>query len=143
MTSELAALLDLRIVIPASVQSIEEFFRSFRRQHGCICRDGENFTAELLLREALVNAVVHGSNSDADKQVMCRVRRRGSNLIIVVRDEGEGFDWQTVSRRGTPTTAVSGRGLTIFRKYANGFRYNAKGNSLAIWKKFNEGTKYD
>lgn len=143
MTSILTAVLDLRIALPASVQAVEEFFRSFRRQHGCICRNCENFTAELLLREALVNAVVHGSKGDASKQIQCHVRRRGRNLIFVVSDEGEGFDWRTNQGRDTPTSAASGRGLIIFRKYANAFRYNEKGNSVAIWKRFNEESRYD
>ncbi len=143
MNLTMASKLDLRIWLPASIAATEEFYCSFRRQHGCMCRNGEHFVAELILREALTNAVLHGSKADASKQIYCHIRRRGSNLTMIVRDQGEGFDWRSRSGREACSTAVSGRGVEIFRRYATRYRYNATGNCLAIWKKFEEETKYD
>src|SRR5262245_62245611 len=56
------------------------------------CAGGREFEIELALREALANAIEHGSGNDPSKQVECCVacvQERG--MIIVVRDPGAGF----------------------------------------------------
>ena len=53
------------------------------------------FAAELLLREALTNAVVHGCHAESGKQVRCSMRLKGRRLLIVVDDDGDGFDWRS------------------------------------------------
>ena len=71
---------------------------SRRRQgHGIVtqmgCAAGREFEIELALREALANAIEHGSGNDPSKQVECCVacdHERG--MLIVVRDPGPGFD---------------------------------------------------
>jgi len=143
MTLVAPALLDLRITLPASLNAVEEFFRSFRRQHGFVSRPGESFVAELLLREALINAVVHGCGRDGKQQIYCRIRRRGANLTFLVRDGGEGFDWRKWHGRDSAATAESGRGIEIFRRYANRYRYNKSGNCLTIWKRFSQEMEHD
>jgi len=43
-------------------------------------------------REALANAIVHGCNNDPSKIVECCVAcTESSDVVIVVRDPGEGF----------------------------------------------------
>src|SRR5215467_7044101 len=54
--------------------------------------EGKEFEIELALREALANAIVHGCNNDPAKKVeCCVVCSESSDLVIVVRDPGEGF----------------------------------------------------
>lgn len=48
---------------------------------------------ELSLQEAIANAVRHGCKGDATKKVQCCVTvDAGGEVVIVVRDPGEGFD---------------------------------------------------
>jgi serine/threonine-protein kinase RsbW len=57
------------------------------------CACGHEFEVETALRESLVNAIVHGCNSDTAKQVQCCVACDESRgMLIVVRDPGSGFD---------------------------------------------------
>ena len=54
---------------------------------------GENESVELGLREALSNAMLHGNRLDGSKLVHVRCWcEYGKGLIIVVRDQGHGFD---------------------------------------------------
>jgi len=56
------------------------------------CADGNEYQIELALREALANAIVHGCNNDPNKKVECCVAcTESSDIVIVVRDPGQGF----------------------------------------------------
>jgi anti-sigma regulatory factor (Ser/Thr protein kinase) len=56
------------------------------------CAEGNEYEIELALREALANAIVHGCNNDPGKKVECCVAcTEPSEVVIVVRDPGEGF----------------------------------------------------
>src|SRR5260370_19971375 len=56
------------------------------------CAEGNEYQVELALREALANAIVHGCNNDPTKKVECCVAcTESSDVMIVVRDPGEGF----------------------------------------------------
>jgi len=56
------------------------------------CAEGKEYEVELALREALANAIVHGCNNDPTKKVECCVAcTESSDVVIIVRDPGEGF----------------------------------------------------
>ena len=126
---------EMRMALPATFEAIEEFFTEFRRKGGALLGRVNCFTAELLLREALTNAVLHGCRADPRKQVRCVARLKGGRLIILIDDDGDGFDWHGAFGEIAEVPACSGRGLEIFRRYANHVRYNDRGNLVAITKR--------
>lgn len=120
---------------PASAENIEIFIAEI---HGFLAEKnlaGLTFDMELLAREALVNAVQHGSNSDAAKTVQAALRADGGCLMLTVSDQGDGWDWRNMAATEPLPSAETGRGLFIIRKYADGFFYNEKGNMLTITKR--------
>ena len=90
------------------------------------------FATELLMREALNNAVVHGSRQDATRTVECNVKFDQDYLVIEVHDEGDGFCWQSAIQENMKTEALSGRGLPIMQAYADEVSFNEKGNTLLL-----------
>ena len=125
----------MRITLPATAEAVEEFFVSFR-QHAAAALPKEHcFTAELLAREALNNAVVHGCHADPDKRVRCALRLKLGRLLIVVHDEGEGFDWRALWGSRAEASAPSGRGIELMRTYATRVRFNDRGNTVTIVKR--------
>jgi serine/threonine-protein kinase RsbW len=92
------------------------------------------FAVELLVREALTNAVMHGCHADPSKRVKCILRLRPGRLIIAVRDDGCGFDWITALEQEADLDACSGRGMLIYEQYADRIRFGRKGNSVVIVK---------
>jgi anti-sigma regulatory factor (Ser/Thr protein kinase) len=125
---------EMRTTLPATLEALEEFFVEFRRQAQDVLSRADCFAAELLSREALTNAVVHGCHADPRKHVQCVLRLRGRRLTIAVHDEGEGFDWRAAWDRRGGLLASSGRGIEILRKFAIRVRYNEKGNAVTIIK---------
>jgi anti-sigma regulatory factor (Ser/Thr protein kinase) len=57
-------------------------------------------------------------------------------FLMVVKDEGTGFDWRAAWDRSPDLAATSGRGIHIFRRYANQVRFNPMGNSVILLKRF-------
>jgi len=90
------------------------------------------FATELLLREALNNAVLHGSKADPRKTVQCIVSFKKDFLVIEVSDEGEGFCWRSAIQERMVTESSSGRGLPIMKAYAAEMLFNDKGNQLKL-----------
>ncbi|MDR1289735.1 MAG: ATP-binding protein [Planctomycetaceae bacterium] len=96
----------------------------------------EKFAIEMVLEEALVNAVEHGNKFDPDKKVhfVCNLN---DNLISVrIEDEGPGFDPDEVP---DPTDAehimeATGRGVLLIRSYATRVKWNEKGTVLEFEK---------
>lgn len=95
---------------------------------------GSLFDVKLLLREALLNAVLHGSRSDPSRVIALEVRTAEGRLTLTVTDQGPGFDWRAGLTNLAPPEATSGRGLTILTLYADDVRYNAAGNQVTLTK---------
>jgi len=129
----------IRAILPATLNSVESIFAEFRRRSKYTLPSKTGFAAELLLREALTNAVIHGSGANPERSVHCAIRMRDRKLIIAVADSGSGFDWRGRCGWTADIASCSGRGLEIFRKFATRVRFSAKGNSVALVKVFEEG----
>jgi anti-sigma regulatory factor (Ser/Thr protein kinase) len=127
------------VELPASAAAVEQFSMEFRSRYPAVCRLA--FPAELLLREALANSLEHGCQNDPAKRILCAVRAKRGRLLIVVGDEGEGFDWRAAMLRRSAVNVSGGRGIEIFRRYASRFRYNAKGNAVALLMRFQDETR--
>ncbi len=77
----------------------------------------------LAVREAMVNAVAHGNNYDAAKQVRFILDSRSDSLHITIVDQGNGFD---LNRVPDPTQAdnllrAGGRGLLLIQTFVDEF----------------------
>jgi anti-sigma regulatory factor (Ser/Thr protein kinase) len=77
------------------VDRLMGFIRLFMERFG-MARDTEG-EIEIAISEALANAVIHGNHENTDKKVdvICRCRMDGE-VLIIVRDEGDGFESSAV-----------------------------------------------
>jgi len=67
------------------------------------------------LREALVNAIVHGNQQDPHKRVHVKCRRTADGEVsITVEDEGHGFENHTVPDRSSSDHRLWIRGCGIY-----------------------------
>ncbi|SEA09631.1 serine/threonine-protein kinase RsbW [Desulfuromusa kysingii] len=93
----------------------------------------------LVLTEALANAICHANNSDPDKEVRVTITASDRDLIIRVFDHGQGFDLETLSQKKAQSCDEGGRGIQIIHKLMDQVRYIRKedGNVLEITKSLN------
>jgi serine/threonine-protein kinase RsbW len=71
----------------------------------------------LAVRESVANAVLHGNHSDVNKKVFLTAEMQPHGLVISIRDEGEGFDPESLP---DPLITAnlrreSGRGLILVK----------------------------
>jgi serine/threonine-protein kinase RsbW len=75
------------------------------------------------VRESVINAIKHGNGSDERKMVHVEFASSGSpetgELVIAVRDEGQGFDPESLADPLAPENMLksSGRGIFLMRNF--------------------------
>lgn len=94
--------------------------------------DGYLFTVELLLREFLINAIIHGNGMDSEKLVDVELRIDPAWITLRITDEGPGFPWRETSCDTPDEFTASGRGLAIGSMYAHDVQFNDAGNEVTI-----------
>jgi serine/threonine-protein kinase RsbW len=73
----------------------------------------------MAVREAAVNAVLHGNAYDPSKKVKVDFERNGCALIITIRDQGKGLDPAKIPDPLAPENLLktSGRGIFLIRSF--------------------------
>ena len=91
-----------------------------------------------LVWEALDNAVVHGNQENPERKVRIRCRcQPGNEISIVVTDQGEGFDFETILRNGITLDPGSehGRGLQLMKAYMDDVHFERGGSEVHMRKR--------
>jgi serine/threonine-protein kinase RsbW len=125
---------EIRAELHSCPEEVESFCLAVRPELAARA-PADAFALELLLREALANAMDHGGRGDPEKRIRCVIRINNKRALISVTDQGPGFDWRTVSQRDRGTDAESGRGLQLYRTYATALRFSRNGTSLTLMKR--------
>jgi serine/threonine-protein kinase RsbW len=91
------------------------------------------------VREAMVNAVVHGNHYSANKQVRLRVSSAGGRLEVVIDDQGAGFTFEGQADPLADENLMnqSGRGIMIIRAFVDELSLvpaPGGGTRITMWK---------
>jgi serine/threonine-protein kinase RsbW len=128
----------MRTFLPSTKQALNGAVRdviSIARRCGCV-RDNQA-DLEIALREALANAIIHGNANEDGKRIFLRCYGApGDDILILVRDEGEGFDPERVPdpRDGDRMHLDHGRGLLLMRELMDHIEYRRAGREVMIYK---------
>lgn len=76
--------------------------------------EDERFRIAMAVREAAVNAVLHGNDYDPDKKISASFENNGQSIIITVADEGKGLDPDSLPDPLAPENLMRGTGRGIF-----------------------------
>ncbi len=73
----------------------------------------------MAVREAVVNAVVHGNRYSKHKKVRLSISKAAERFMVKVSDEGEGFDWNGLPDPLAQENLLrsSGRGIFLMRAF--------------------------
>jgi CheY-like chemotaxis protein/anti-sigma regulatory factor (Ser/Thr protein kinase) len=148
-------------LIPSLVGHLEEDVSRLK-----LCDAGGLVLLGVALHEALTNAILHGNlelNSDmresnekeyyrlsverrsqppySDRRVYVSARFTREELSFTIRDEGNGFDPNTLPDPTDPSNLgkVSGRGLLLIQTFMDRVEHNASGNQIIMTKRCTVG----
>jgi serine/threonine-protein kinase RsbW len=81
--------------------------------------DDEIMQISMAVREAAVNAVLHGNAYAPDKKVTLAFEHSGNDLVITIRDQGKGMDLSKIPNPLAPENLLktSGRGIFLMRSF--------------------------
>jgi serine/threonine-protein kinase RsbW len=100
-----------------SVDSAEELASGLAGRAGC--SEEDLLKIGMAVREAMVNAVVHGNRYSAHKKVQFEMSNGAGRLTVRIGDEGEGFDIEHLPDPLAPDNLLrsSGRGIFLIRSF--------------------------
>jgi serine/threonine-protein kinase RsbW len=80
----------------------------------------------MAVREAAVNAVLHGNAYDPGKKVIVNFERTNQELVITIRDQGKGLDLSKIPDPLAPENLLktSGRGIFLIRSFMDEVEIN-------------------
>jgi anti-sigma regulatory factor (Ser/Thr protein kinase) len=100
--------------------------------------EADVMAVELALQEAVGNAIRHGCAGDRTKQLQCSVTcDEAGEIVITVRDPGNGFDPSAVPDPLAPQNMLksSGRGIFLINGLMDEVQYADGGRELQMKKK--------
>jgi serine/threonine-protein kinase RsbW len=95
-----------------SVNKVEETAEELAQKSGL--DEDQVFQITMAVREAAVNAVLHGNAYDPQKKINASFENTGKSLIIRISDEGKGLDPSKLPDPLAPENLLSGSGRGIF-----------------------------
>lgn len=127
-----------RLIVPTDLQQAKEpeerILNAVRQYH----YDADAvFAIKLSLEEAITNAIRHGNRGDRTKQITVKYYIDADRVVIMVRDEGCGFQPHAVP---DPTADENlerpcGRGLMLMQSYMTRVEFNPAGNEVWMLKR--------
>ena len=98
----------------------------------------------MAVREATVNAVLHGNHYDPNKRVAVSFENTGSELVITIKDQGIGLEPENVPDPLAPENLLkqSGRGIFLIRAFMDEVRFRKldPGTEITLIKKVHAST---
>jgi serine/threonine-protein kinase RsbW len=96
------------------------------------------FQIAMAVREAAVNAVLHGNEYDPSKQIDFTLENTGTALVFTIADQGKGLDPESLPDPLAPENLLrgTGRGIFLIRAFMDEvhFRQLHPGTELTLVK---------
>jgi anti-sigma regulatory factor (Ser/Thr protein kinase) len=123
----------LNIDIPSNQRCVAEILsgvKEFVRERS----DRECSDLLLVLRELLMNAIVHGNGCSEEHRVKAAVHSLGNERFsIVVEDEGNGFDYHNLLMETERDQGnISRCGYVLVKSLSQEIRFNDNGNRVSV-----------
>ncbi|MEW5842268.1 MAG: ATP-binding protein [Bacteroidota bacterium] len=109
---------------PDLLPELEEFIIEIAQKSN-LNKDKFNSLA-LSFSEAASNSFLHGNKLDKKKKIKITVKVNEEKITLIIKDEGKGFNINTVPDPTKPENILkdSGRGIHIMRSFLDELKYN-------------------
>jgi len=119
----------VKLVLPSQVRLIDVVHSAAERMAEVAGFDeSEALNVGLAVREAAINAILHGNGQDPKLKVEVTLKVDAKGLEARVRDHGAGFDPGTTPdpREAGNLLQTSGRGLLLIRAFVDDVEFRRK-----------------
>ncbi len=84
--------------------------------------------------EAANNAILHGNKLDENKDVNIQFHWSNDELVLVVTDQGKGFNYKNIPDPTAPGNVekVNGRGVFLMEKLSDEISFKEKGRKVRL-----------
>jgi serine/threonine-protein kinase RsbW len=107
--------------------------------------EDERFHVAMAVREAAVNAVLHGNEYDPSRQIEVGLENTGKSLVFTIADEGKGFNPESIPDPLAEENLLrgTGRGIFLIRSLMDEvhFRHLHPGTEMTLVKHLAAGEK--
>lgn len=136
-----------RLWLPCTNQALASGLREvLAMARRCRCPEGPRTDLEIAAREALANAMIHGNATSPKKKVFIGCYGDpDSGILLVVRDQGGGFDPNALpDPRSTDRRHLHhGRGVFLMQKLMDHVEYRKGGREVLLFKACRTGGSSD
>jgi len=119
----------VRLVISSEVKLIDLVHTASEKMAELAGFDAdEALNVGLAVREAVINAIVHGNGEDPKRKVNVTLSANGDGLRVRITDQGEGFNPDATpdpTEQGN-LLRTSGRGLLLIRAFVDDVRFRPR-----------------
>jgi serine/threonine-protein kinase RsbW len=116
---------------PTSVREARRAIVDYARL--CGFDSSETYEIALAAGEALANAVEHGNKNLGFIRVHCSFA--DGELTVEIDDDGQGFDYRSVTGRRRDPNAIRGFGISIMHAVMDGVQYEQRGTLVRLRKR--------
>ena len=137
----MASATTVRLVISSEVRLVDVVHTASEAMAGIAgFEEDDALNVGIAVREAVINAIIHGNKRDQAKKVEVSLSARAGSIRARVRDEGAGFDQAATP---DPTSEdnlmrTSGRGILVIRAFVDSvdFKFReGRGMEVTLEKK--------
>jgi serine/threonine-protein kinase RsbW len=131
----LAGMKNIRIQIPSlseNIRMIESFIDNAKEKFHL--NDDIYGNIMIAVTEAVNNAIKHGNQSDASKNVSLSLNLEDSLIKFQVEDEGNGFDFHTLPDPTSPENLEKpgGRGIFLMKHLSDEVKFKDSGRIVEL-----------
>lgn len=136
----------VKLVMPSEVRLVDLVHAASERMAALAGFDDDQaLNVGLAVREAVINAMVHGNREDPNRSVFVTLTSGADGLVATILDQGNGFDPARAPdpRAGQNRLRTSGRGLLLMEAFVDEvrFRRDEGGGTEVVMTKRLDDTK--
>lgn len=126
---------DKKLVLPSSFDAMTQIGPFVEELTAWASLDDEDADRIMLaISEAVNNAILHGNKQNPEKNVYLSATLNDEQLVIHIRDEGEGFDPNKAPNPLDEENLLNegGRGIYLMRQYADDVQFSEGGTKTTL-----------
>ncbi len=123
------------IELPSKAESLSRIESLIEELCQKCCINEDSYGNMLVaLTEAVNNAITHGNKYNPKKKVNLDFKTNGKEISFIVKDEGNGFDYNHVPDPTLPENInkLNGRGVFLMKTLADEIKFEENGSSVRL-----------